>query len=157
MSDTIPLSPQPALSNCFSLNLSRPGHEKIIVPVQNFTIPGVSFGVAEQSTRRRNIPHPGTKFESDALSMTIVLDTSLSAYIKLRQWAVDNTTSIDGETFGTAVMFLLGTNGSPDMKIQFNEVFPIDFGSISFDATDQNAQVRTCDISFQYTSFEFKA
>ena len=137
-------------------------------------IPSMDLGIAEQPTYLRNIPTPGDKIEFGDLTLRFLVDEDLVNYMELQRWirglgfpeSMDEFRKLEGEAvlpgnFGQAgdniysdgTLQILSSNLVPSFQVVFNDMFPYNLSTVTFDATDTDIEYFTADVSFKYTIY----
>ena len=137
-------------------------------------IPSMDLGIAEQPTYLRNIPTPGDKIQFGDLSLRFLVDEDLVNYMELQRWirglgypeSMEEFRKLEGEAvlpgnFGQAgdniysdgTLQILSSNLVPSFQVVFNDMFPYNLSTVTFDATDTDIEYFTADVSFKYTIY----
>ena len=155
----------------FKFNLKRsPG---VAFFCNSANIPDLNFGVATQPTYLRDIPTPGDKIDFGDLQLRFLVDENLKNYMEIQNWirglgfpdnvnqykdlkkenilgpmgkATDDVTS-DG------TLQILSSNLIPKFQVVFEDLFPYNLSTVTFDATDTDIEYFTADVSFKYTIY----
>ena len=136
-------------------------------------IPSIDLGIAEQPSYLRNIPLPGDKIDFGDLNLRFLVDEDLVNYMEIQNWirglgfpdnlnqykdlkqenilgpmgkATDDVTS-DG------TLQILSSNLVPKFQVVFEDLFPYNLSTVTFDATDTDIEYFTADVSFKYTIY----
>ena len=126
---------------------------------QRVNIPGISLSNTIQSTPFANIPIEGDVLEFEDLTIGFIVDEDMQNYLELYNWLQslgfpDKYSQYDNETSSikSDVNILIHTNKSnPNYSIVFKDVFPVSFGTISFDTNATTLDSIVVDASFKYT------
>ena len=145
--------------------------------VQSVDVPDVSFGIAQYPTPLQDLKFPGEKLHFTDLRIEFLLDQYLQNYSELYAWVqglslnnsrmdygnfinvrrqqlgVDTKSRLQEET-STGTLIALDPLGSPSFTFTFHDLFPVRFGSISFDTQSDNSQYLKCEVHFSYNSFD---
>ena len=137
-------------------------------------IPSMDLGIAEQPTYLRNIPTPGDKIQFGDLNLRFLVDEDLVNYMELQRWirglgypeSMEEFRKLEGEAvlpgnFGQAgdniysdgTLQILSSNLVPSFQVVFNDMFPYNLSTVTFDATDTDIEYFTADVSFKYTIY----
>ena len=137
-------------------------------------IPSLDLGIAEQPTYFRDIPTPGDKIQFGDLSLRFLVDEDLVNYMELQRWirglgypeSMEEFRKLEGEAvlpgnFGQAgdniysdgTLQILSSNLVPSFQVVFNDMFPYNLSTVTFDATDTDIEYFTADVSFKYTIY----
>ena len=136
-------------------------------------IPSIDLGIAEQPSYLKNIPIPGDKIDFGDLNLRFLVDEDLVNYMEIQNWirglgfpdnvnqykdlkkenilgpmgkATDDVTS-DG------TLQILSSNLIPKFQVIFEDLFPYNLSTVTFDATDTDIEYFTADVSFKYTIY----
>jgi hypothetical protein len=140
------------------------------------SIPGINLGVAIQANYFKNIPIPGEKLSYDDLSLTFIVDENLENYLTIHNWMrgfgfpadireyqnllnqeptnPGKQTASSGESNGTLIIY--NSNFNPIVNVDFDGLFPISLSTINFDATVQDINYVTAEVTFKYTIYDIK-
>ena len=137
-------------------------------------IPSMDLGIAEQPSYLRNIPVPGDKIQFGDLTLRFLVDEDLVNYMELQRWirglgypeSMEEFRKLEGEAvlpgnFGQAgdniysdgTLQILSSNLVPSFQVVFNDMFPYNLSTVTFDATDTDIEYFTADVSFKYTIY----
>jgi len=141
-------------------------------------IPDINLGIAEQSTRLRPLPHPGDKVSFGDLNLTFLVDENLENYMEIQKWIrglghpveLNETYNLyrsgiydqyyqktiqesDIPLFSDGTLLVLTNNNTSNFKVVFYDLFPYTLSSLKFDATAQDIQYFTAEVSFKYTIY----
>lgn len=137
----------------FSLTIAGAEFKNLTLAVSGFEHPGVTNRPVNQSARKVDIAHAGTKVVFDPLSITIHLDHELEIYDKLYEWLLN----CDGENETKDIALTVYTNsGKPTKTFVYHDAFPSGLGKLKFDSTDSNDSYITLDATFEYSVFDTK-
>ena len=137
-------------------------------------IPAMTLGVTEQATYLKNIPVPGDRIEFGDLTLRFLVDEDLKNYMEIQNWirglgypeSLQEFDDLDkaGEIFGRyagdqdkiysdGTLSILTNNLVPKYQVFFNDLFPYDLSTLTFDATQTDQEYFTADVSFKYTIY----
>ena len=143
-------------------------------------IPDLSLGVAEQPTYLKNIPIPGDKIDFGDLSLRFLVDEDLGNYMEIQNWirglgfpnslldfddletrdpmfrggGFGQFTKSGDKIYSDGTLQILSSNLIPKFQVVFNDLFPYNLSTMSFDATDTDIEYFTADVSFKYTIYQ---
>lgn len=140
------------------------------------SIPGINLGTAIQSNYFKNVPIPGEKLSYDDLSLTFIVDENLENYLTVHNWLrgfgfpanlqeyqnllnqetinPGKQTASSGESNATLIVY--NSNFNPIINVNFTGLFPVSLSSINFDATAEDINYVTAEITFKYTIYDIK-
>jgi hypothetical protein len=156
----------------FKFTLSRAPKVSFFSNTAN--IPSVSLGVANQSSYLSEVPVPGDKMYFEDFTLTFLVDEDLSNYMEIQNWIRGigfpeslneiykfESTSEDFESqyksdmnlYSDGTLLVLNSNQNTNFQVKFRGMFPYSLSTLSFDATLQDAEYFTADVSFKYLMY----
>jgi hypothetical protein len=139
-------------------------------------LPGITLGVAVQTTYLKDIPVPGDKLRYEDLTINFIVDENLENYYQIYQWMTslgypqsvaqyselqtnnrfypntDGNDPYSERSDGT--LLILNSNYQTAGKVIFKDLFPTFLSGIPFDATLSEQQYYTATCTFRYTIFD---
>ena len=137
-------------------------------------IPSMDLGVATQPTYLRDIPTPGDKIDFGDLNIRFLVDEDLVNYMELQRWirglgfpdSMKDFKDLEKEAiikpkfankgdniYSDGTLQILTSTENPNFKVVFQNLFPYQLSTLTFDATDEDINYFTADVSFKYTMF----
>jgi len=137
-------------------------------------IPSLDLGVAEQPTYLKDIPLPGDKVTFGDFNLRFLVDENLENYNEISNWirsvgyaetlqdAFDfQNANADLEQpdksqlnfYSDGTLQILTSTENPNFKIVFQNLFPTSLSTLNFDATSEDINYFTADVTFKYTIF----
>ena len=137
-------------------------------------IPDLNLGVAEQPTYLKDIPLPGDKVTFGDFNLRFLVDENLENYNEISHWIralgyVESLEEIQDfqnananleqpdksqlNLYSDATLQILTSSENPNFKIMFKNMFPTSLSTLNFDATAEDINYFTADVSFKYTIF----
>jgi hypothetical protein len=137
-------------------------------------IPDLTLGVTEQPNYLRNIPVPGEKIEFGDFNLRFLVDEDLSNYMEIQNWirgigfpenlkeiydlqkttqGVSNKESPMNNIYSDGTLEVLNSNKNINFKVVFKDLFPYSLTSLDFDATNEDLNYFTAEVSFKYTMY----
>ena len=137
-------------------------------------IPSVNLGIAEQPTYLRDLPLPGDKVTFEDFNLTFLVDENLENYSELQNWIralgysdtlqdlfdfqesnrdLEQPKNSQLNMFSDGTLQILTSSENPNFKIVFKDLFPYQLSTLNFDATSEDINYFTADVSFKYTIF----
>ena len=136
-------------------------------------IPGLSCGVAVQPTYLKNIPLPGDKPVFEDLTVKFLVDEELLNYMEIQNWLRginyperlaeihewqrdqgDYTGFTDQKNlYSDATLIVLNSKQLGQFQVKFENCFPYALGPMQLDATVEDYQYFTAEVSFKYTIY----
>lgn len=139
----------------FKINSSKyPNLEYFCTAV---TLPG--FSVNQVATPYKGVNHAmmGDRVSFEDLTIRINIMEDFENYIETFNWMHNQINATKPEDYKEdATLLVLNSHNNVSKEIKFNGVFPVSLASVNFDSQLDFAFVQA-DISFAYTSFEFKS
>jgi hypothetical protein len=137
-------------------------------------LPAISMGTAIQSTYLKNIDRPGDKVEFGDFNYRFLVDENLENYLEIFNWirglgypeslseiydwqgGVENflqPRNSELNLYSDATLQVLTSKENPNFKIIFQDMFPTELSTLNFDATKEDIQYFTADVTFKYTIY----
>ena len=136
-------------------------------------IPSMTLGVANQSTYLKDIDVPGDKILFEDFSLRFLVDENLENYMEIYNWIrglgfpesleeiynLQRTGKIDQpldkvmNIFSDGTLQVLTSHQNPNFKVVFQDLWPYSLSTLQFDATSEDIQYFTADVSFKYTIY----
>jgi len=134
------------------------------------TVPGLTLGTALQTTSLRNIDVPGDELLFDDFNLEFLVDEDLKNYMILHNWLKalgfpesmqefkDFTSFPNGDEdeklqFCDGTLHILNSNYRDIAMVRFKDLFPTTLSSLEFNATDDDVNYFTAQVSFKYTMY----
>ena len=148
----------------FKLVIDRKKFGNLEYFAQTVSHPEVNITAAEIPFRRVNLHVAGDKLTYGTLSARIIVDENMQSYTEIYDWVQrlvteNNTTRsiIADDEFPTAVditVSILNSQNNQVKAIRYIDCVPIDIGGIDFEATTQDVQFLTFNVTFQFSYFK---
>ena len=137
-------------------------------------IPDLSLGVTFQPNYLRDIPTPGDKIEFGDLSLRFLVDENLENYMEIQNWLrglgfpeslteiydlQNNTKGVVNKQnrmeniYSDGTLEVLNSNKNLNFKVIFKDMFPYSLSSLDFDATSEDIEYFTAEVSFKYSMY----
>jgi hypothetical protein len=133
-------------------------------------IPEISLDLAKQPNYLKDLDIPGEKLSYGDLTLKFLVDENLENYMSIHNWLTGlgypetteqykNLTTNDfgqqdiKENFSDGTLTILNSNYQEVAKVKFKDLFPISITSLEFDATMNDIQYFTSEVSFKYTVY----
>ena len=136
-------------------------------------IPSMTLGVANQSTYLKDIEVPGDKIIFEDFSLRFLVDENLENYMEIYNWIrglgfpesleeiynLQRTGKIDQpldkvmNVFSDGTLQVLTSHQNPNFKVVFQDLWPYSLSTLQFDATSEDIQYFTADVSCKYTIY----
>tara|TARA_Y100001938_G_C7974842_1_gene371198 strand:+ start:264 stop:827 length:564 start_codon:yes stop_codon:yes gene_type:complete len=137
-------------------------------------IPSMTLGVAEQPNYLRDIPTPGDKIDFQDFTLRFLVDEDLENYMEIQNWIrglgfpesrqeifdfqksnpeLNQPHNSTMNLYSDGTLSILTSKENPNFKVKFSDMFPYDLTSLQFDATDENIEYFTAEVTFKYTIY----
>lgn len=150
------------------MNYLAPTAFELVIPnrpnveffVQRASIPGISMNPAKQPTRFNPVFHSPDNMQFSEFNVAFIVDERMANWIEIYNWMVGASFPRDGSEYDAdnkAEVSLLVKNSSynPNVRITFQDAFPISMSEVQLDVTAQDILNPVCDVAFQYDHFSF--
>lgn len=133
---------------------------------QVFNLPDISISVAKTTSSPKvgswNIA--GTAINYERLQIRFLMDENIEAWQEIYVWLKElvdgykpQPTELYGEAESTAAIHITTNNHSSMGKVfTFRRLFPVQLGGIRFDTTVTGPEVLSCDVVFQYDTYDLE-
>jgi hypothetical protein len=139
------------------------------------SIPGLTLGVATQPTYLKDIDVPGDKIVFNDLTLRFLVDENLENYMEIQNWMrglgypnnldeiyklqkqntyLDTADSKLMNIYSDATMNVLTSSQNTNFKVKYRDLFPVSLSDLEFDATNEDIQYFTADVTFKYTIYD---
>jgi len=134
---------------------------------QEATLPGINMQPVPSPTPFRQMYFHGDKLEYDEFTINFRVDENMNNYQEITNWMVGLSfpdkfsqfanldDSIDG-LYSDATLMIMTNGKNPNLQVVFQDIFPINLGSVQMDTTSQDIDYVTADATFRTNSFEIK-
>jgi len=154
----------------FTLNRSP----KVAFFANTANIPDLSLGIAQQPTYLTDIPVPGEKITFGDFSLRFMVDEDLKNYMEIQNWIrgigfpeslkeiydwQDSNEKFEQpyksqmNLYSDGTLLVLNSNQNLNFQVIFRSLFPYQLSTLQFDATNQDIQYFTADVSFKYMMY----
>lgn len=139
--------------------------------VQSVTLPSVSLGQFDIQDPFVKLPLPGTKLEFDTLNLTFAVSEDMENYLEIYNWlmglgfpenfgqyAALSRQSPDlapkaTDVYSDASLVVMSSNHNPNVKVNFQEMFPISLSDLTFDSTLTDVEYLKATVTFRYRMY----
>jgi hypothetical protein len=161
-----PLSP-----NGFNFSITKlPG---VTFFCQQVQLPGITLGSPDQSNPFINAPIAGEILTFDQLQVQFLIDSEMLNYKSIYNWMIalgfpdnyeqyksyiandNNNYSELAKNYSDGTLQILTGMNTTAATVSFTDLFPINIGSLVFQATNSDVQYLVGDATFRYTSYKF--
>lgn len=154
----------------FTLNRAR----KVSFFANQANLPGMNLGVTEQPSYLKNIDIPGDKIAFNDFTLRFLVDENLENYMQIHKWMRglgypdslndifdlqvegDNTIGYDSQSmniYSDGTLQVVNSSNRVQFEVVFEDMFPYDLSDLQFDATSQETEYFTAEVSFKYTIY----
>jgi hypothetical protein len=137
-------------------------------------IPRIDLGIASQPNYLRDIPVPGEKMEFEDFTLRFLVDENLENYMEIQNWIrglgfpeslkeiydLQNDAPIGynrhnkmNNIYSDGTLEVLNSNKNLNFKVIFKDMFPYSLSSLDFNATEEDVEYFTAEVSFKYTMY----
>ena len=137
-------------------------------------IPEISLGTATQPSYLKDIDIPGDKLSYGDFSLRFLVDENLENYMAIHNWmrglGYPETTqnfkellkNDEGqrdiqEQFSDGSLHILNSNFRDVAIVRFESLFPVTLSSLEFEASENDTNYFTAEVSFKYTIYNIFA
>ena len=160
----------------FRLTLNRA--PKVAFLGNSANIPSMQLGISEQPSYLNNIPQPGDKITFEDFTFRFLVDENLENYKEIFNWirglgypeSLDEIIQLQKEDINDfqqpkksllnivsdGTLQVLGSSYNTVMKVKFKDLFPYSLSALDFDATSEDYQYCTAELSFKYTLYNIE-
>lgn len=154
----------------FRLTLKRAPHVQYFC--QAAELPTMSMTAAPHGTPFVQIPRPGDKITFEPLTVQFIVDENMENYLEMYNWIVglghpeklqqyrDLIGTWNGRQDFTkdsivsdATLLILTSNHNGNIRINFEDMFPVSLSPLRFETTQADVEYLTCECSFNYKIF----
>ena len=137
-------------------------------------IPDLILGVAIQPSYTKMLPTPGDIIEFGDLTLRFLVDENLENYMLIQNWIrglgfperisqfgeLEQRGLVQGNyvkdrqnVYSDGTLQVLTSSQIPNFQVNFQDLFPYNLSTLTFDATSTDMQYFTADVSFKYTIY----
>lgn len=127
---------------------------------QSGNVPDISMPYTEVPTRFRSLPIlPGGGVSFSDFNVRFIIDEDLKNYISIHNWLrrngrADEDIQTPGDPeFSNGILEITTSNLNVSFIVEFYNLFPISLSNMQFDATLNDAEYLTADVTFKYQQF----
>ena len=154
----------------FTVNRSR----EVSFFANQANLPCMNLGVTEQPSYLKNIDIPGDKIAFNDFTLRFLVDENLENYMQIHKWMRglgypdslrdifdlqvegDNTIGYDSRSmniYSDGTLQVVNSSNRVQFEVVFEDMFPYDLSDLQFDATSQETEYFTAEVSFKYTIY----
>jgi len=154
----------------FTLNRSP----KVAFFSNSANIPGMTLGIAMQSTYLKDIETPGDKIAFEDFTLKFLVDEDLKNYMEIQNWIrglgypeslqeiynfqnsnknLNQPKKSQLNLYSDGTLQILTNSQKPNFKVKFSDLWPYNLSDLQFDATETDVQYLTANVTFKYTIY----
>lgn len=136
--------------------------------VQSVTLPSVSLGQFDLDDPFVKLPLPGTKLTYDTLNISFIVNEDMENYLEIYNWlkglgfpeSYSQYSALSSQApdlapkatdvYSDASLMVMSSNHNPNIKINFQEMFPISLSDLTFDSTLSDVEYLKATVTFRY-------
>ena len=150
---------------------------------QSASIPAISMGKWDQTTRINTVYQPGDELYYEDLYLKFLIDENMKNYYQVHDWIREITTPYSAREFGydrgtlrsinkdnreknvykfgnndwlsDASLYILSSNYRPVAEFVFKDCFPISLTTLNFDASVPDVNYFTAEVKIRYNYFDY--
>ena len=143
---------------------------------RKINLPALDLDIATQPNYLREIPLPGTMIDFEDLTFEFLVDEDLKNYMEIQNWIrgigfpeslseiynwqkKSDTINVEQEPrselnlYSDGTMTILDSMNNASFKVKYQNLFPYRLSTLQFDATLQDAEFFTAQVSFKYMMY----
>jgi hypothetical protein len=138
--------------------------------VQNVRLPTLTLGQFDLEDPFVKLPTPGTKLSFEPLDITFLVDEDMSNYLEIHAWLRGlgfpetfdqygnlirnnqnrSTLTNASAVFSDGTLMVLSSHQNGNIKVSFEDMFPIALSDLSFDSTLTDVEYLRATVTFRY-------
>ena len=141
-------------------------------------IPSISMGNAVQTTYLKDIPVPGDKIDYGDFTLRFIVDENLENYMQIHKWirglgypeslkeifdlqneeeaGRPKKETIGMNIYSDGTLQVLNSSYNSQFNVVFKDMFPVELSALDFDATNNDIEYFTADVTFKYTIYNIE-
>jgi len=116
--------------------------------------PNISMGSVAAPYKKFQNFEPGDRLEFGTLEFQFNVDENIENYKEMYDWMIYNRDNIVPIKID-AIVHVMSSHNNVIAQIKYVDAFPISLGALAFDASLTDVEYIKCDMSLQYSYFEF--
>ena len=128
---------------------------------QSANIPDVNMPVTEVASPFRNLPIiPGGGVSFGDFTVRFIVDEDLKNYYSIHNWMRDNGNAdkmqrdtANADIFTRGLLHIVTSQYNPAFIVEFQQLFPVSLSGLSFDATINDVEYITAEVTFKHQEF----
>ena len=128
---------------------------------QSANIPDVNMPTTEVASPFRNLPIiPGGGVTFGDFTVRFIVDEDLKNYYSIHNWMRDNGNAdkmqrdtANADIFTRGLLHIVTSQYNPAFIVEFQQLFPVSLSGLSFDATINDVEYITAEVTFKHQEF----
>ena len=137
--------------NGFKLTINREKFASTEFFVTSFSLPSMNLGETQVNYKNAIGYVSGDTITFDPITLRIAIDETMSNYVELNKWMVDNETKIEKHDM---ILSILSSHNQTNKQIQFTNAFPTSLSGVEFTTSGTGIDYLQTDITFRYDRFK---
>lgn len=144
----------------FKVQMQKEHFKNISFNAASVSHPTMSINYALQPFRKVNIGIAGDKIEFGEVTMDVLMDEEMEAYLEIYDWMnrlinkpLDNKVENDIPSSADAIVKVLNSKNNVSKTIRYIDCIPISLGNVEFDTRSGDEYIRF-PVTFKFTRFE---
>ncbi|NBV27695.1 hypothetical protein EBS02_01580 [bacterium] len=139
-------------------------------------IPEITLGTAIQPTYLKDIDIPGDKLVYEDFTLKFIVDEDMKNYTQIHNWmrglgypesiqeiinlkkdneyVTESYVNTDIQYYSDGTLQILNSSFLPKFLVKFYQLFPISLSTLRFDATINDIDYLTAEVTFKYTLYD---
>ena len=134
--------------------------------------PALTLGDYDTQTPFVSLPYPGDKLRYEPLTLRFRVDEDLNNYLEIHNWMVSlgypesfdqaaytstqATAFKTGDVYSDGSLIIMTSNHNPNLRIDFQDMFPISLTELTFDASLPDVQYLEATVTFRYKLYRIE-
>ncbi len=131
---------------------------------QTVNIPSISMQLIEQSNPFKPIPVPGDRAIYGDLSLSFMIDESMSNYIEVHNWIkgltfpnnFEQNADLKSSQYGLFTdisIIIMNSHKNPNINVSFRDCFPVNLSDVTLDTTQSDVVYPQATVTFTFKDF----
>jgi hypothetical protein len=131
---------------------------------QSATLPTISVQEILQPNPLAQIPRPGDRITYEPFMLKFRVDENMTNYLEIHDWIIGighpndlkqyrDLKQSTGGVYSDGSILILSSNNNPNIRIAFEDMFPLSLSPLSFDVTQSDVEYLEAEVVFRYRQF----
>jgi hypothetical protein len=131
---------------------------------QTVNIPSISMQLIEQANPFKPIPVPGDRAIYGELSLSFIIDESMSNYIEVHNWIkgltfpnnFEQNDNLKNSQYGLLTdisIIIMNSHKNPNINVSFQDCFPVNLSDVTLDTTQSDVVYPQATVTFTFKDF----